>query len=755
MSMIALGAALLALPWPPLVVLEPQTQAAAEQSAAGPRLELRAMDGRGDPAALAVSQDEATVFSADGTHIRLLSGPALRAGKLEVLGQVEVDAAIVGLCAMPDLLLVAGGSQGLFSVDLSAKSPSATPVEDLGDMVCTAVAAEGDLCYATFAAKDKSLLLVYEGRPLKRIAEVRLGPGTAWAMALDASGCYLAMGTGGLVRVRAAATKAERQPGPSGAQAFPAPPGLQLTPGYVRDLAIDGGQLWVAGDAGLLQIDLKQPWSPSMPVVVHGLSSGGEATYACRVAARDGWIAVGTNLAPNEALDGAPYCAYGYMGRAVTVGGVDPKLFVRGRSEQLHLMRWQAGELRPKGRVDLQGGWRGLILGQGTLYEQHIKEGLVVRALDRDQATLRVQLQPTGLPSSGGHASVRQPGSWFVGFDSAGSVPAGQPVLTEQGLRIDTCGAAAPANLGVNPGAPWPGALEGEEWLVGGVGLEIKLFRMKHGAGLCTTSWELPQPTDSLGNVGRTYFHAVARGDLLLVSRYGTKAGLLAYSTAELMAEAAALPDGLKLRTKPKHVVETDSGAGPGSKRVMRLALVDLPDGRLVAALAGGPADKAGDALLQLYDVTHSPAEPPKLLGAVPVPSAECNALGLAVAQVDKRAWVFVADASFGLRAFDVTEPEKPQAGASWEVGPNAFDGKLDTPIDVVHQGSQLYVAFGRLGVVCLDASNPAGKALAPLEIHDTPGMAYGVCVLDYGGQPHLAVSDHQAGLRVYRIRGQ
>jgi hypothetical protein len=713
------------------------------------------MDGRGDPTALAVSKDEATVFSADGTHIRVLSGSALRSGKPEVLGQVEVDAAIVGLCALPDLLLVAGGSQGLFSVDLSAKALSATLVEDLGDMVCTAVAAQDDLCYATFAAQDKSLLLVYSGRPLKRIAEVRLGPGTAWSMALDASGCYLAMGTGGLVRVRDAATKAERQPGPSGAKAFPAPPGLQLTPGYVRDLAIDGGQLWVVGDAGLMQIDLKQPWSPSTPVSVHALAGEGDATYACRVAARDGLVAVGTNLAPNEALDGAPYCAYGAMGRAVTVGGVDPKLFVRGRSEQLRLFRWQAGELKPTGRVDMQGGWRGLILGQGTLYEQHIKEGLVVRALDRDQATLRVQLQPKGLPSSGGHASVRQPGSWFVGFDSAGSIPAGQPVLTDQGLRIDACGAAAPANLGVNPGAPWPGALEGEEWLVGGVGLELKLFRMKHGAGLCTTTWELPQPPDSLGGVGRTYFHSVARGDLLLVSRFGSKAGLLVYSTAEVMAEAAALPDGLKLRAKPKHMVETDSGAGPGTKRVMRLALVDLPDGRLLAAVAGGPADKAGDALLQLYDVTQSPAEPPKLLGAVPVPSAECNALGLAVAQVDKRAWVFVADASFGVRSYDVTEPHSPRAGAAWAVGPNAFDGKKDTPIDVVHQGSQLYVACARLGVVCLDASDPAGQALTPLEIHDTPGMAYGVCVLTHDGQPHLAVSDHQAGVRVYRLRGR
>jgi hypothetical protein len=102
----------------------------------------------------------------------------------------------------------------------------------------------------------------------------------------------------------------------------------------------------------------------------------------------------------------------------------------------------------------------------------------------------------------------------------------------------------------------------------------------------------------------------------------------------------------------------------------------------------------------------------------------------------------YVADGSFGLRIFNVSNPASP-----------AFVGALDTvgeAMDVMVFGNRAYVADGDAGLAIVNITNPAAPSL--LKQVDTPGTARGVDVLPGANNSIYAIvadDSPAAGLRV------
>ena len=707
--------------------------------------------GRGDPAALAVSTDESVLFSADGAAVRELSVEALVAGEAALLRETLVDAATVALWPTEERLFVAGGSQGLLAVDLQGPERPVTTVEDRGDLVCTDVRVVGEHAFALFAARDASRLVLYDRRSLECSDECPLGPGTAWALAPGDDAVFVAMGPGGLVRVGRQGGELRVAPGPRGARCFPPPEGLELEAGVVRDVAVGDGWLFAAADAGLVSVDLDQAWGPDMTVTVRPLRFSGKPSYARRVALRSGVLAVGTNAGPSELLDGAPYSAFGRMGRGLRLGDVDPASFVQGDEQHLLLFRAGDGELELLAHETPGGGWRGLTLGARHVYEQHIRAGLVVRERGPDGLTIASRSHPSGFPSAHAVFSACRPGRLLFGMDSAGAKLEGLLQVTDGGLAPVALIGEPPGYL---PGEPWPAAESGEEWLVDGDGFALRLRHLSHAEDVHARAWPIPLPEPPEGGPGHTYFHAVRSGDLLLASRCRSRFGLVGYSVPELVAAARATPPGDSLDVAARFQVAThptgEERSPVGSERAMKLALTTLADGRHIAGLAAGFDTQEDRALVLLYDVSAGASAEPLPLGAARGDRAGGNVIAVAFARRGARTFAVAADAGFGVRCFDVSEPSEPVPAATWEVGPNAFDGARDTPLDMVIHGDRAYVACARLGLVCLDVSDPSQDSLPVVAVRDTPGLAYGVALGEIDGKPVLAVCDHQAGVRLY-----
>lgn len=726
---------------------EPATAPQARDSR--PLTELHAVYGQGDPAALAVSIDESLLFSAEGTTIRILAnapdGPPVE------LASVPIEAATVRMRADADRLYVAGGSLGLFALDLDFapdRPPTATLVDDRGDHVCTDVALTTQHVVALFAARDASFLVAYDRANLKPVARAELGGGTAWAAAVDGDAVYVALGTGGLTRVSAGADGLLVEPGPNVRRAFPVPGDLAYEPCFARDVAVANGTLWFTGDPGLGEVDLSAPWSPETPITAHRLRAGGKLTYGCRIDARGDVVAVGTNAAPNVILDGAGYNAFGKMGVDGTVGDLERELVRFGRGEHLLLLRRTGEELAPIAQAELRGGWRSLHLGAERIYEQHIAEGLVVRRMGADGLELISQTWPIGFAAGQGRFSAARPERLLFGFDSAGCRFAGHLALDAGELRVLPSPGGEPTPLGVLGGEPWVDA-DGDEWLVDGHGTALRLHRFRHGPDtLDADVWSLPQPADAGGRLGHTYLHSAVAGELVLVSRCGSSDGLLAFGRAELTAAAAKTAPGAALDVQPRFVVATEDDGTTGSARVMRLAVGTAPDGRRIAALAAGWSTRSGAAVLQLFEVRGDGIEK---LGALELGSDPGNAIGVALTSVRDRFYAVVADMGQGVLAVDITDPARPRTTASWRAPNNTFDDHLDNALDVVVDGPLAYVACARLGVVCLDLSDPASDPLPVVAVVDTPGLVYGIALGTVAGERVLAVGDHQAGLRIYR----
>ncbi|MBI1381251.1 MAG: hypothetical protein GC161_09190 [Planctomycetaceae bacterium] len=719
------------------------------------------MWGHGDPAALAVSPDERTLYSAEGQGVRVYSLARFPLDRETELGWISVDAAIVHMAATDGRLYIAGGSQGVFAVDVSGETaPAEWPLRRVaarGASVATAVAVSEGHLWALFGARDRSLVCLFDAGTLELTAERELGPGTAWALATKGDTAYVAMGHGGLVRVRRDAEGLHVDAGPRGAAVFPPQRGFALEPGCVRDVALDGGRLYAAADAGLAEIDLAQDWRPDMPVQLHGFEAGGLPTYGRRVAARGGRVVFGSNAGPNELIDGAPYNAFGAMGRAVRLADIDPKAFVRGNAQQLFAAERVDGQLRLRTQLQPGGGWRGLVLGERRIYEQHLRVGLVVREWRDGRYELVHQGQPRGYPSAHGTFSASRPERLLFGVDSAGAQFEGFLAFDGEALRLLPLESAAPFTPGLMPGPPWRDEDPDVEWLLDGLGFDLRLVRLTHGEGVRAEHWIVPQPGAEQGRGGHTYFHSVHIGDMALVSRTGTSHGLVGYSRDALVAAARRTEPGKLLATEALFELETSAVLGPDhhvrSKRATKLALGERPDGRTLLALAAGFDAETDRSLVLLYELGRGAKAAPRPVAALWGDSAEGNAITAAFLRRGERLFLAVADVARGVQCYDVTDPEAPVVGAHWSPGPNEFDGRQDSLLDLVAEGARLHLAYGRLGWVTLDATSPA-KALVPIGAVDTPGLAYGVALGHVDGRSYLALGDHQAGVRLYRLAG-
>lgn len=716
---------------------------------------LVAVWGHGDPAALAVSPDERTLYSAEGQGVRVHSLARFPLTREDELGWIPVDAAIVHMFATETQLYIAGGSQGVLAADLERDGWPVRLVAERGAKVATAVAAAEGHLWALFAARDKSVVCVFDAKTFDLLAERELGPGTAWALALGRQHAYVAMGHGGLVRVRRDAEGLHVDAGPRGAEVFPPQRGFDLEPGCVRDVALDGVRLYAAADAGLAEIDLTRDWRPDMPVQLHTFEAGGLPTYGRRVAARGGRVVFGSNAGPNELLDGAPYNAFGAMGRAVRLADLDPKSFVRGDVQQLFVAERVDGQLRLEAQLQPGGDWRGLLLGEQRIYEQHLRAGLVVRERREGRYELLHQSAPRGYPSAHGTFSVCRPERLLFGVDSAGAQFEGFLAFDGEALRLLPLDSAVPFTPGLMPGPPWRDEDPDVEWLLDGLGFDLRLVRLTHGDGVRVEHWIVPQPGADQGRAGHTYFHSVHLGDLALVARTGSSHGLVGYSRDALVAAARRTEPGKVLATAALFEVETSAALRPDhhvrSKRAMKLALGERPDGRPLLALAAGFDAETDRSLVLLYELGDSEREVPRLLAALRGDSAEGNAITPEFLPRGDRLFLAVADVAHGVQCYDVTDPEVPVVGAHWSPGPNEFDGKPDSLIDLVAEGERLHLAYGRLGWVTLDTTSPAA-ALAPIGQVDTPGLAYGLALGHIDGRTYLALGDHQAGVRLYRL---
>lgn len=717
--------------------------------------ELVAVWGHGDPAALAVAPDESRLYSAEGQGVRVHSLARFPLTREDELGWIPVDAAIVQMFATETQLYIAGGSQGVFAADLEREGWPVRHVAERGAKVATAVAAAGGNLWALFAARDNSVVSVFDAKTFDLVAERELGPGTAWALALDGQQAYVAMGHGGLLRVRRDAEGLNVDAGPRGAEVFPPQRGFELEPGCVRDVAFDDGRLYAAADAGLAEIDLAHDWRPDMPVQLHTFETSGLPTYGRRVAARGGRVVFGSNAGPNELLDGAPYNALGAMGRAVRLADLDPKSFVRGDVQQLFAAQRVDGQLRLEVQLQPGGDWRGLVLGERRIYEQHLRAGLVVRERREGRYELLHQSQPRGYPSAHGTFSVCRPERLLFGVDSAGAQFEGFLAFDGAALRVLALDSPTPFTPGLMPGPPWRDEDPDVEWLLDGLGFDLRLVRLTHGEGVRAEHWIVPQPGVDNGRAGHTYFHSVHIGDLALVARTGSSHGLVGYSRDALVAAARRTKPGETLAAEALFELETSAVLGKDhvvrSKRAMKLALGKRPDGRPLLALAAGFDADSDRSLVLLYELVEGAKAAPRLLSALRGDSAEGNAITAAFLPRGERLFLAVADVAHGVRCYDVTDPKDPVAVAHWTPGPNAFDGKPDSVLDLVADGDRLHLAYGRLGWVTLDTTSPA-EGLTQVGRMDTPGVAYGVALGQIQGQTYLALGDHQAGVRLYRL---
>ena len=740
----------------------------AAAPAARQRVELLGYEGRGDPAALAVSGDESRIFSAEGATIAVLDA---RSPELPELERIPVDAAIVELLWTPGRLYVAGGSQGLFVIDLTdafglppgeQRIPLWRParrVDDVGDKVCMDAALLGDHLVAVFAAQDDSELRAYDLASLELRARAALGPGRSYALAVNGREAYVAMGTGGLVRVAEEGGELRVDPGPGGA-VFPAPEGFRLEPGMVRDVAAADGVLWAAADgAGLAEIDLTAPWSRETPVRLHPLQVRGKITYAGRVAARDRLVAVGTNLGPVEVVDGAPFNAFGKMGARGELADVSPDDWPRGTDEALLLFRRVEAGLAPLGSARLAGGWRGLVLGQRRVYEQHIGEGLVVRLSDRRPLPVVARRRPVGFPATDGVFSRYAGGTPLLGRDPAGSLPGGIPLLVDShGVMAEWETVPPGADFGLLPGAVWRKGGGPVEWLVGGRGHVWSLFRLDWSEvnPVAIDRWDLVPPADPGGNRGHTYFHSELAGELLLLTRYGSSHGVVGYDRGAMQRAAEESEPGTALVLEPLFQLRTHAEAEAEPQANFRTRSTELPDGRLLIAVAAGfdgdPASATADcARLALYGLPAGAAGgEPRPLGVAHGTHRPGNAVAVAYARLQERTFACVADSGYGLWVFEVTDPEAPRLAGSWRSPPGVFDGHYDNVLDVevAREGERTfaYLACARRGLVCLDLGAPDSPPYPVVAVRDTPGLAYGVVL----GEETLVVGDHQAGLRLY-----
>lgn len=758
--------------------------------------ELASVSGTGDPIALALADDGARLYSLEGTTLVTLDASK---PNLPELARVPLDATVLGAQAAGKELYLAAGSAGLGVLSLEPP-PAAAPVAEgqpapppppppavswidtTSNKPCTSVAVSQQLIVATFASERDSELRVYL-RGTRALAGKTLLPGRALDIALRDTFVYLAMGPLGVVR---ADLKFLKQPkldrGPD-LTTVEVPEHFHLKRGFAREVALGGTHLYVAADVtGLVEIDLEKPWGTTESFTARPLSFLGRPAYAVRVDARGDQVAVGTARVPALVGDGAPFGLLGALGWDLAFGGVPLGEWQPGASEATWVFQHaKGGELELAAVEALEDStWRGLALRGRRVYEQHVKLGVVVRELALEPRTAqagaaKVPLQgsvttvgrrkPRGLACLDGKPSLQDPRLLFFGVDPQATD--GKGILRiGQGEKLQPVPELAQQPpLGTAIGAQWLDPLTSREWMLASGPRGWRIHRFTHRPKLKIDSWDLvpPEPPDvSLGGSrGRSVFHSVADGDLLIATRDGTRFGLVGYSIKQLDKVLTGAKPGTRVMPKPLWQLPTHFEGERPTCSTWRPDVFALEDGRRILAIAAGantdPESEHFQApQLVLYDVSALGTTTPKKLAVAWGDEKQGLAVSVDTCQIRRRSYAVVATTGGQLLVFDVNDPAKPRLVRSFKAPVNPYDGKRESLMDVEIASDTAsgrvfaYVAAGRSGLIRVELS-ATGDDLAPDAALDTPGFASGVTSTVIDGERYWLVGDQRAGLRLYR----
>lgn len=724
----------------------------------------RAFHGFGDPSALAINAAATRAYVGESAAVAILDLSALASPlpASAVLARVPVDASIVGLTLDEpnQRLFVAGGSFGLLRMDLASATFPLTTIDDPGDEVCFEVGLTATHVLAVFGARNASLLRLYDRTTLAPVASLGLGAGTAFALTVEGTFAYVAMGIGGLTRVDFANPAAPvLQPGP----VFPV--GVFGEPARARDITVDNGRLYIAADGlGLVATRTSLPWGPGLTwssFPLQGSAGGGPAPlYGFRVAADGNFVYVGATSKAGREHDGGPFTSFGPMNFSLAVGGVVTPSPLAD-SDALVVFQLGATGLAQVQQTNVTGFWRELVARGNRIYDVHAFAGFVVRNAAAVGSVLASHHGTVNLPAEA-LLSRRDPDVVLSGQDGSGPHYMGLLDLGDPDAIAAIPGTSAQGSFGLWFDAQWPDANPDREWFVGSGDDTYQLRRFDATQPGLGHFWNVPSPDDPQPgfNNGRNYFLSWLDGDLLLLTRGGTRWGFVGYSKSALQAEAAIRPPGSTLTTAPLWQLETHFVGELDTAQTWRCRTFELPSGQRLAAIAAGfhtaPGANETKPQVVLYDITAGTTAPPTLVVRILGPNLQGNAMAVVPQRIGTTTYLFVVDFGYGLHVYDVSVPAAPVRVGGWVCPPNVFDQIADHPTDLELQRDPAsgnlyaYVTAWRRGLVRLDVTNPASFALPVVSERDTPGLPYGIVRRSAFGAEGLVLADHQAGLRLY-----
>jgi hypothetical protein len=729
-----------------------------------PPIELVGFRGDADPIAACVSEDGRRIYSAEGASIAILE---LRDGALVEVGRFAVDATLVQMEARGERLFVAGANRGAGVIELANGPPRVRWFDALENALCTQIGFDEERPVAVFAARGRSELRVYD-EELARAANVVV-PGLPYDVEVRDRVAYLALGPAGVARVALDAGPELRVEAGPKLPLDGLPPKWVLGAPWARDLALDGDSLHVAADAGgLVEIELGGDWRGAKARAIP-LRLDDHPTYAVRIAADRGRVAVGTTRGPCAAADGAPYGLFGRIGWSLEIGAVPPRSYPPGPSEALWIFEHsdERGCVERAKELVEHSAWRTLELRGDRLCEQHMKIGTVVREVvaESDERlavrTLAARCPP-GIPAIDGVASLVDPRLVLFGTDSAGSSARGLLRLGDDGVPAPAPGLDAIDSLGLCVGASWLDAEPNVEWFVSSASFVWRVHRLRHGKEPKLERWDLvpPEAPDAArgGLRGHSYLNSLASGDMLLATRFGSRFGLVAYSLREITEVAGRSETGAKLAVAPRWQAETHLAEESAPCFTWHVRTFTARDGRRIAAVAAGANTRENGAKFErpqvvLLDVTRGLDEAPKRLAVLHGETAKGLAIAVEPFELASRRRLAVATSGGELLIFDVDDPTAAKLERTLLAPPHGYDETPDALLDVelwpnVDGSSVLaLVAAGRTGLLSVDLAGAGELTL----VDDTPGWAAGLATTTIDGRRHLLLGDQRAGLRVYR----
>jgi hypothetical protein len=525
---------------------------------------------------MSLSPDQKLAFVGEGASLALLDVDAVTPlAPICLKTRLPLDVACFSFFTTGQSVFLCGGKLGLFELDTCAglsdscaAACSSYPfhaIDQVDHKICIAATSVhsgngGNLLLVLYSAEDDTELRVYDlASPHTMLGSATL-PGASgsqgFALAGDTSindRAYAALGRGGIVRLNLSALpNVGVEAGPIFDQSDQM---LFGQPASAVDLTLAGQFLYAAIDrGGLVEIDLSQPWSMSMPYTYRVLGCGpNSVAYAYRVASlvdETGRIlvAVGTHVSPAQQIDGGPFSLVGSWDFKLGLGNVpdsqpgDPvgcpsQLFLFGRTP---VGGSASGTCSPGELCQIASltastdGWRSVALRRaGANFQICECRRSSLRVLDlgpnpfaTDSLTYNLlgEHTSTGLAPIDGVASALDPSMLYMSNDSAGSVFAGIAKIDAQNnsfdilpntsalctqtngspVYCDTQEAASdlpdPYRSGAFSSAHWiDGDEPNREWFVGGqVGLYDQCATpCAYSDQWCQSIWQAPSTTSA------------------------------------------------------------------------------------------------------------------------------------------------------------------------------------------------------------------------------------------------------------------